>query len=92
MAEDNNSQSKPSPKKRRFFILTAFTLLIVLALVLIIVRRQKRSRGIITDGDGNFNRLEESEDDMDIYTKPPQNAYSDDNKITTTHGSRVPLD
>lgn len=91
---ENDSQSKSLPKKRRLFAMTVFALVVVLALVVIIVRRQKHIRHLPADGDGKFNRLhEESEDDMDLYIKPTQNtAYSDDNKITPTHGSRVPLD
>ena len=87
-------QTKSPMGKLKLITITGFSLIIVFLLIATIIRRRKRITLITADRDGQFNRLsEESEDDMDIYTRPTQSsAYSDDNKITTTHGRRVPLD
>lgn len=80
--------------KLKLITITGLTLIIMFLLIAVILRRRKRITLISADGDGKFNRLsEESEDDMDIYTRPTQSsAYSDDSKVTATHGRRVQLD
>lgn len=90
----DESQTKSPMGKMKLITITGVSLIVIFLLIATIIRRRKRITLLSGDGDGRFNRLsEESEDDMDIYTRPTQSsAYSDDNKITTTHGRRVPLD
>jgi hypothetical protein len=50
-------------------------------------------RDITTQKSGKFNRLQESDDDFDVYTRPnTSKPEHSDNQITNTHGARMPLD
>lgn len=87
------SKSDSSMSKTKMVVMAGFTLLIVSILVAGIMRRRRRITLISASGDGKFNRLdEESEDDLDLYTQPTQKAEYSDEKITKTHGTRLPLD
>ena len=92
-SSDKKSKSESSINKIKLVAVSGFSLLVIVILIVGIVRRQKRLAFISSTEDGNFNRLsEESEDDVDMYTRPTQQSGYSDDKITKTHGVRVPLD
>lgn len=97
--KDKKSRSDSSLSKTKLVAIAGFSFILIMILIVGIMRRRKRFTLIPQSGDvtthqvSKFNRLdEESDDDMDLYTRPTAKSDYSDNTITKTHGTRMPLD
>ena len=97
--DKTSKKSDSSFSKAKLVVIGGFLIILVMILIVGIMRRRKQitlivdPRNIMISKGGKFNRLEESDDDYDVYTRPnTSKPEHSDKQITQTHGTRMPLD